>query len=97
MCLAHPRLLPLLPPREKRAGERRAILQTFDASKISRRRFTGQMAETSGQLLCEWEHLKAKLRVRAPQMRTQLRSVRMPEPHPMFRVVPGDVRDWERT
>ena len=69
----------------------------FDASKISRRRFTGHIAETSGQLLYEWEHLKAKLRVRAPQMERQLRSVTTPEPHPLFRVVPGDVRDWERT
>ncbi len=69
----------------------------FDASKISRRRFTGQIAETSGQLLYEWGHLKAKLRVRAPQMESQLRSVTMPEPHPLFRVVPGGVRDWERT
>ena len=69
----------------------------FDASKISRRRFPGRIAETRGQLLYEWEHLKAKLRVRAPQIASQLRGVAMPEPHPLFRVVPGDVRDWERT
>jgi len=69
----------------------------FDASKISRRRFSGQIAETSGQLLYEWEHLKAKLRVRAPKIASQWRSVTMPEPHPLFRVIPGDVRDWERT
>jgi hypothetical protein len=69
----------------------------FDASKISRRRFIGQIAETSGQLLYEWGHLRAKLRVRAPQMCIQLRNVTMPEPHPLFRMVPGDVRDWERT
>jgi hypothetical protein len=69
----------------------------FDASKISRRRFSGHIAETSGQLLYEWEHLKAKLCVRAPQIASQLRSVTMPEPHPLFRVIPGNVRDWERT
>ena len=69
----------------------------FDASKILRRRFTGQMTETSGQLLYEWKHLKAKLNVRAPQMASQLRGITMPEPHPLFRVIPGDVQDWERT
>ena len=69
----------------------------FDASKISRRRLTGPIAETSGQLLYEWRHLKAKLRVRAPLMERQLRSVTTPESHPLFRIVPGDVRDWERT
>ena len=55
------------------------------------------MAETSGQLLYEWGHLKAKLRSRAPQMHRQLKSVTMPDPHPLFRIVPGGVRDWERT
>lgn len=69
----------------------------FDASKISRRRCSGHIAETSGQLLYEWEHLKAKLRVRAPQIASQWRDVAMPEPHPLFRIVPGEVRDWERT
>ena len=68
----------------------------FDASKISRKKFKGQMTETSGQLLYEWSHLKAKLRVRAPQLGRQLRSVTMPESHPLFYIVPGDVRDWER-
>ena len=69
----------------------------FDASKISRRRFRGQIAETRGQLLYEWGHLRAKLRVRAPEIARQFRGVTMPEPHPLFRIVPGDVRDWERT
>lgn len=69
----------------------------FNASKISHLKFSGHIAETSGQLLYEWEHLKAKLRLRAPQIARQLRGVAMPEPHPLFRIVPGDVRDWERT
>ena len=68
----------------------------FDASKISRRRFTGKIAETRGQLLYEWGHLKAKLRVRAPQLSRQFRNIKLPEPHPLFRIVPGDVREWER-
>ncbi len=69
----------------------------FDISKISRQRFAGKMAETSGQLLYEWGHLKAKLRVRAPQMGRQFQKIKMPEPHPLFRIVPGEMRDWERT
>lgn len=69
----------------------------FDTSKISRQRFTGTMAETSGQLLYEWGHLKAKLRVRDPQLCRRLRSVTTPDPHPLFRIVSGGVRDWERT
>ena len=68
----------------------------FDVARISRRRFAGHLPETDGQLLYEWSHLKAKLRVRAPQLFRQFRGVKTPEPHPLFRIVPGDVRDWER-
>jgi len=68
----------------------------FDASKISGRRFSGHIPETRGQLLYEWGHLKAKLRARAPQMERQWRNIAMPEPHPLFRIVAGEVRDWER-
>ena len=69
----------------------------FNASKISSRRFTEQIPETSEQILYEWNHLKAKLRLRAPQASRQLRRVAIPEAHPLFRIVSGGVRDWERT
>ena len=69
----------------------------FDATKISRQRFRGRIPETSGQLLYEWGHLKAKLRVRAPQLARQFQSITSPEPHPLFRIVPGEVKDWEKT
>ena len=68
----------------------------FDVAKISRRRFTGHLPETDGQLLYEWSHLRAKLRGRAPRLFRQFRSLKTPEPHPLFRIVPGGVRDWER-
>ena len=68
----------------------------FDAGKISRQRFKGRIAETDGQLLYEWEHLRAKLRVRAPQVELRFREVAVPEPHPLFRIVPGAVQEWEK-
>jgi Pyrimidine dimer DNA glycosylase len=68
----------------------------FDRSKISRRRFKGQIPETKGQLLYEWAHLKRKLRVRAPAVYRQFRTLAAPEPHPLFRIIPGKVRDWEK-
>jgi hypothetical protein len=78
------------------AGEAQSRGYNFDAGKISRRRIRGQMVETSGQLLYEWDHLRAKLRARAPQMARQFRLIPLPEAHPLFRIVPGSVRDWER-
>ena len=68
----------------------------FDVTKITRRRFRGRIPETSGQLLYEWGHLKAKLRVRAPRLVRQFQSITSPEPHPLFRIGPGEVRDWEK-
>jgi hypothetical protein len=68
----------------------------FDASKISSRRFHGKIFETSGQLSYEWNHLQVKLRKRAPRLAREFRGLASPEPHPLFRIVPGGVRDWER-
>ena len=68
----------------------------FDTSKIAHRKLRSQLDETSGQLLHEWQHLRTKLRSRAPEIYHQFRRVAMPEAHPLFRIVPGAIRDWER-
>ena len=68
----------------------------FDTSKIAGRKLSTQMEETCGQLLYEWEHLRAKLRARAPESYRRFKNVRTPEAHPLFRIVPGDIRDWEK-
>lgn len=69
----------------------------FDTTKIARRRFAGRITETEGQLRYEWSHLQAKLRTRAPDVAREHQSVTTPAPHPLFRIVPGGVSDWERT
>lgn len=68
----------------------------FDSSKIQGRRFRGRIPETKGQLGYEWEHLGAKLRKRAPPWAVLMKGVRMPEAHPLFRIVPGGIRPWEK-
>ena len=68
----------------------------FDATKISSRRFHGKVSETNGQLLYEWKHLQAKLRTRAPKLALEFRDIVSPEPHPLFRIISGDMRDWEK-
>ncbi|HEY3862638.1 MAG TPA: pyrimidine dimer DNA glycosylase/endonuclease V [Verrucomicrobiae bacterium] len=69
----------------------------FDASKISSRKLRGHMHETEGQLQFEWNHLRAKLRARAPGAWRQFKDVAAPEPHPLFCIKPGPVREWEKT
>ena len=68
----------------------------FDATKIGRRRMSGRITETRGQLLYEWRHLKRKLKRRdTKQYRASLKL--KPSAHPLFRIVSGKVRDWEKT
>ncbi len=69
---------------------------SFDRRKVRISRAPRRLAETRGQLQHEWRHLLSKLRVRAPDRHRALAGVAQPEPHPMFRVVPGSVRCWER-
>jgi len=69
----------------------------FDRSKLGRARMSGRLPETSGQLAYEWQHLMSKLATRSPSSARNCLSVRRPAPNPLFRIVPGAVREWERT
>ena len=68
----------------------------FDATKIGSIFYRGKLTETRGQLLYEWRHLKRKLRTRDPKRYRACLKLRVPEPHPLFRIIPGSVRDWEK-
>jgi hypothetical protein len=78
------------------AAEGRRRGYRFDASKIRRSKPVPRIAETEGQLLFEWRHLLSKLCVREPSLFTRYRKVSCPDPHPLFHIVPGAVRDWEK-
>ena len=68
----------------------------FDTSKIDYRPCRHRAVPvTTGQLEHEWQHLLAKLEVRAPSQWRALRGV-TPREHPCFYVVPGPMADWER-
>jgi hypothetical protein len=67
----------------------------FDATKIGIGGKVVVLNVTQGQMFFEWEHLRKKLRERARKWLGELRSVESPEPHPLFRVVEGEVEDWE--
>ena len=68
----------------------------FDAAKIGTQLSRGKIKETRGQLLYEWRHLKRKLKRRDPKRLRELASVKIPAPHPLFKIVPGEVREWEK-
>ena len=76
-------------------GQRRGY--RFDRSKIGHPQQRQQVDETTGQLLYEWERLRKKLKERASAVYRQHQRIAMPEAHPLFRIVPGEIREWERT
>ncbi len=68
----------------------------FDQSKIRLSPSLAQLEETRGQLLYEWQHLQLKLRTRAPALYREMKRIQVPEPHPLFRIIPGPVQAWEK-
>lgn len=67
----------------------------FDRRKIRRRGRAGRLTVTTGQLDHEWRHLKAKLAGRDRAWLSRARRAGRPEAHPLFRIVPGPVEEWE--
>ena len=50
-----------------------------------------------GQLTYEFNHLLKKLKRRNLEDYRRLRGVSVILPHPIFKTIPGDVEDWEKT
>jgi len=69
----------------------------FDRRRIGAAHGRIVLEATAGQLAHEWRHLLRKLRQRSPRLYRQWRSAGEPEPHPLFRIVAGEVESWERT
>ncbi len=67
----------------------------FDAGRIGPAGPVEQIAVTVGQLDYEWWNLKAKLQARAPSWLAGWERVSRPIPHPLFRIIPGPVAEWE--
>ena len=67
----------------------------FDVTKITATSSVQSILVTRGQLDYEWAHLAIKLRARAPSWLAKFESVSRPKTHPMFRVIPGPVAEWE--
>ncbi|HKA45349.1 MAG TPA: pyrimidine dimer DNA glycosylase/endonuclease V [Burkholderiales bacterium] len=68
----------------------------FARSKLRGSRSAPRMIETTGQIRYELAHLRRKLRKRDPRRHRALSGIKQPAEHPMFRIVRGVVRDWEK-
>jgi hypothetical protein len=68
----------------------------FDSARIGTAPLCGQVEETKGQIIHEWAHLLGKLKKRAPALYEEYLRIELPGAHPLFKIVPGEKRDWER-
>jgi hypothetical protein len=68
----------------------------FDRGKVGPSRSVAQIVVPRGQMLYEWQHLLAKLSARSPTTHARWRDLATPANHPLFRVRPGPIAEWER-
>ena len=68
----------------------------FDKGKLGPRIECPQISVTQGQLQYELHHLKGKLRSRDTKKYREICALQKAEPHPLFKVIPGDIEPWEK-
>ena len=67
----------------------------FNKEKIDWDFKPGQMSVTTGQMAYERKHLLGKLKKRDPELYKIFKLVDSFDPHPMFKLIPGEIADWE--
>lgn len=70
----------------------------FDQTKIKKILPKGSKRKikvTSGQLEYELKHLLKKLKTRDNKRYKELKKIKQIEAHQLFKIVPGDIEDWE--
>ena len=65
---------------------------SFDATKLGQVRNKTKIRANDKQLAYEWKHLRTKLVERCPERARRNGKLTA---HPLFRVVPGPVEEWE--
>jgi hypothetical protein len=68
----------------------------FDLTKILCPDYSDLMQETLNQMLLEWQHYLRKINVRSPMLYKKYILIQYPEPHPLFKIIEGAARDWEK-
>jgi len=68
----------------------------FDESKVDFKGDTQEIRTTSGQLEFEKRHLLRKLKKRSKEDYKVFINLDNIDPHPLFRIIPGEIEDWEK-
>jgi hypothetical protein len=68
----------------------------FDQTKFTHSDIPQLIPTTSGQLEFEFHHLLTKLQKRSIPDYERIRNIKSILPHPLFKITPGKVEDWEK-
>lgn len=68
----------------------------FDKAKVGVFTEAIQISVSTGQIAYEWQHLLTKLKLRDLPRYQEVVKVKKVQPHPLFKVVKGDIEAWER-
>ena len=68
----------------------------YDFKKISSTKPISRIKVTKGQISFEFNHLKEKLKTRGPEKYREFLKVKQIEPHPLFKIVKGEIENWEK-
>lgn len=67
----------------------------FDNSKINTKYKPQQLTVTQGQMQYESKHLLKKLESRDVEKFQIVRKIKKNHPHPLFKIIAGDMEEWE--
>ncbi len=67
----------------------------FNMDKINFDFYPQTISVTQGQIEYEIQHLLKKLKIRDPQKHSELINQRNIEAHPLFKIVDGEIEEWE--
>ena len=68
----------------------------FNKDKVGKNLKPVTLTVTTGQLLFEIKHLKAKLKLRDRKKLKELAIVKSFESHPLFAIIEGEIESWEK-
>ena len=69
----------------------------FDKKKIRNLKILDKKIKVnSGQVFYEFDHLLRKLKIRDNEKYNQLKKIKRPQVHFLFKVIPGKIEEWEK-
>ena len=68
----------------------------FDKTKFILNEYPKQIPTTTGQIQFEFNHLLQKLEKRSLQDYERIAGLKTIDPHPLFKVVEGEIESWEK-